>query len=234
MMKRNFWIALAVAAGAVTFLLAAKFWETKPYTEWTSEEALEILSRSPWVKTESIRLPADRGFDASEPSPFPSPGGVPEEEGGLPPQPGRPLEPAMSQHPIQVIWASLPVRRAYARLAQLEGHLEPDPPEDIGAVQFLIQGQVLAQLTGPGDEQIQERSHLRKRDGKQIPPSEVRFNPNFAENPVIILTFPAMEGEKPILTLDDRDVQLVLQIGRHRLSPRFRLRDLVVGGELAI
>jgi hypothetical protein len=30
-------------------LFAAKFWETKPYMEWTDKECLEMLTKSPWT-----------------------------------------------------------------------------------------------------------------------------------------------------------------------------------------
>jgi hypothetical protein len=30
-------------------LFAAKFWESKPYTEWTDKECLELLTKSPWT-----------------------------------------------------------------------------------------------------------------------------------------------------------------------------------------
>lgn len=30
-------------------LFAAKFWESKPYTEWTDKECLEMLTKSPWT-----------------------------------------------------------------------------------------------------------------------------------------------------------------------------------------
>jgi hypothetical protein len=30
-------------------LFAAKFWETKPYTDWTDKECLELLTKSPWT-----------------------------------------------------------------------------------------------------------------------------------------------------------------------------------------
>jgi hypothetical protein len=39
---------------AVSFLFAAKFWESKPYMEWSEKEALQVLNNSPWGDTHTI------------------------------------------------------------------------------------------------------------------------------------------------------------------------------------
>jgi len=53
-MKRT----LSVAAGvllAVSVLLAAEFWNSKPYQKWSQGDATRLLTNSPWAKTTELR-----------------------------------------------------------------------------------------------------------------------------------------------------------------------------------
>lgn len=76
-MKKTFLVCLMTSALAV-FVYAKKFWEEKPYTEWTQEEAGQLFVRSPWVKEDSVTLLSDRPFDQQrETPPAQSPTGDP-------------------------------------------------------------------------------------------------------------------------------------------------------------
>ena len=41
-------VALLTFTVAFGFVFAAKFWDKKPYTEWSEKEAWSILDSSPW------------------------------------------------------------------------------------------------------------------------------------------------------------------------------------------
>ncbi len=51
-------LLLVVLFGAQFFdpLLAGDFWNEKPYTQWSAEETLRMLSDSPWCKTHFLKL----------------------------------------------------------------------------------------------------------------------------------------------------------------------------------
>ena len=44
-------LAFLLSGMAINTLLAGDFWSEKPYTQWTAEETLHLLSNSPWCKT---------------------------------------------------------------------------------------------------------------------------------------------------------------------------------------
>lgn len=219
-------------------LWARKFWEEKAFTEWTEEEATELLSDSPWVKEESVALMAGT-VDLGDAAPRPSAGGPPDAgPGGLVRQGG--INPAMRIHPVFITWMAEPVRKAHARLAQLRGHLQSEEAlarsiaGNPDVLQFILQGRALAHILEGGERAIQENSYLRKKSGQKIPMARAALGENFKRNPMIVLLFPAQDGEKPLLTLEDREVELIIQIGNYKLTPKFKLKDMVMGGELML
>src|SRR5882757_7814893 len=46
-------IALLVIGSAFT-VWGKDFWEDKPFTEWSKQEAMKILSESPWARTQTV------------------------------------------------------------------------------------------------------------------------------------------------------------------------------------
>jgi hypothetical protein len=56
-MHLNRLVQIGIAGSAcAAMLLAADFWRTKEYTEWTSAEISKVLSDSPWAKGKTVQL----------------------------------------------------------------------------------------------------------------------------------------------------------------------------------
>ena len=55
-MKRSTLVAICLCIALSGSLIAAPFWVSKPYTEWTEKEVEKILGNSPWVKSADIEL----------------------------------------------------------------------------------------------------------------------------------------------------------------------------------
>ena len=59
---RNWSSAKLRAAGCITVLAFGStftmwgkdFWEEKPFTQWTEQEAMKLLSESPWARTQTV------------------------------------------------------------------------------------------------------------------------------------------------------------------------------------
>ncbi len=47
------WIAL-IAIGTTLTVWGKDFWEEKPFTQWSEQEAMKILSESPWARTQTV------------------------------------------------------------------------------------------------------------------------------------------------------------------------------------
>jgi hypothetical protein len=48
-------IISALVAGVTVLAFAAEFWTRKPYQQWSREEAVRVLTDSPWAKTVTLR-----------------------------------------------------------------------------------------------------------------------------------------------------------------------------------
>lgn len=233
-----------------TFLLAKKFWEERPFTEWTQEEALELVKKSPWVKENSVSVMGrGRGGSGAGETPGvlsptrPEPGEITQEQrsdrtvvGG---QGQREQGPGAGYRWIRITWLAAPVLKAYARLNQLsQGLSDEEAMQTVapspGVVQIGLRGRVLGQLIGPNDEEIEEKTYLKKKSGERIPVAKVMFADNFPRNPLIVLEFPMQIENKPILNLKDKEVQLVVQVGKRKFRPKFKLKKMVVHGVLMI
>ena len=250
-MKKLF-ITCFILGGLLTpFLLAKKkFWEEKPFTEWTEEEVTKLFQKSPWAKLETFVDIRYSGQSRGAGGPGGSGGGLGTgggqsgvELGGTGQQGGRSPTGRSGMPPVEVqfLWVSYPMLQGLARLSQIDEKLSDEqvmrrvqPNQD--TIEFYIRGRGLGMLVRPGEHaiEIEEKSYLKKKNGEKIPISKITFGNNFLTNPLIILQFPKEVGGKPIITLDDKDVRLEVQLGKRRFKPKFKLKDMVVRGVLMI
>src|SRR5579863_3724243 len=66
-------VALGIPAGLSAIpawaFAAKEFWETKPASEWSSEEVDRMLTKSPWAKEAVVSYNGGRGASATETTP---------------------------------------------------------------------------------------------------------------------------------------------------------------------
>lgn len=94
-MLKKFALALPLLASFAVYLLAANFWDTKPYTEWTDKEIQKVLEDSPWADRISVRT-GQKGVVAQD-----------EAKGAIMGE---------LEVPVRLIWQSaLPVKHAMSR-----------------------------------------------------------------------------------------------------------------------
>jgi len=53
-MCRLGWLTLLLFLGLGLTIAAKDFWESKPFTQWSEEDAMKMLSDSPWARTVSV------------------------------------------------------------------------------------------------------------------------------------------------------------------------------------
>ena len=88
-------------------VLAQKSWE-KPFTQWTKQDALKILSNSPWAETREVtdaQIALDRHLE------------IQRERGQYPERGGIKLPPVIVR-----LYSALPVRQALIRLNEIEAN----------------------------------------------------------------------------------------------------------------
>jgi len=60
-MKRKLFAAFMAATFAACVLLAAEFWETKNFTDWSDKEVKKMLESSPWASKVTVPIPMGGG-----------------------------------------------------------------------------------------------------------------------------------------------------------------------------
>ena len=223
---------LAVAALA-TVDGAQQCWEKASFTECTPAEAIKVLSSSPWVRQISILLPATDAapVDADPTGTGPQGGaGPPSVRGQLPHQRAR----------LTVMWVAAPIREAHVRLDQFKGHMrdekywKPAVRGNPEIIQLTVAGAALAGLLSADDPRLRSAAYLKTKRGKRVPARDVVFSKDYPRIPEVTLVFPAQTDGAPSITAVDEEATLVMPLGAHTITARFKLRDMIVRGQLML
>lgn len=239
-----------VVAGAA--LLAADFWETKHFTTWSDKEVEEMLGDSPWSHEVTIplgRMPGGRGGGAD--------GGGGGRRGGTGIGPGRPgvgggggygpprgtrrIESRPSQAPLPrklnliVSWRSaLPFKLALVRQGiGVDARIPREQQE------FLAKDELSYVVTVSGfprrfSEMVERRmlvpeTMLKRENTAPIRSDDIRVV-SYDGSVVVLCFFPRADP----ITLDDKDVEFVLKMGRLEVEEKFKLEDMVFEDQLAL
>lgn len=227
-MRRLLTITLGVWLIAGAALSAADFWEEQPFTEWSDKDVEKMLRDSPWAQQVRIAigsLSEDALPTAAQPS------GPPEECGGT--QFG-----GIQRHRLSVVWTSaLPVKQALVRQAVGLGAPVPaesqqvlDQPEPLYAVTIFGIPPSLAVLGSMRDTLMAE-TELRRKDQEPIVPEDVRLFQN-ADDGMIRIIF--LFRKTDLITLDDKDVELVTRLVESEVKKKFKLEDMVFQNQLEL
>ena len=242
-MSLQWWPCLFVLS---TFLAVAadESWKDKQIAEWSQDDAKQVLSDSPWVKTATptisrsasdgprrsgrgggfgvggvrIGLPGVGGMGRRGGIGGPGTGG-----GGSPrgAQTGGTNDDSHLPSTVTLRWESaLPVRGA-----ELKTHDPNAPIVDEDAYAIAVYG-LPNRMTLSNPEQLKKQATL-KRDGKKdMKPSRVELLQK-DDGPVIVYLFPRTQE----ITKDDRKILFDAEIGRLKLGQSFYLDDMVYQGK---
>ncbi|MBX9600769.1 MAG: hypothetical protein K2X35_07190 [Bryobacteraceae bacterium] len=248
-------LALFFSAG---ILLAADFWTTKPFTEWSDKEIAKIVSDSPWARRVSISMglppsgmdhPGAGGRrggagamggvsgDASTQIPGAaggSGGGMSAGEMGAP---GGGVAPSIT---FVVRWqTAMPVKQALMKNkygAEAAGSEEAKrflAQEEKNYV-LVLQGlpKMLAGAAAQGDngaEKFKQGISLQRKGKEPIVAEKLQLVPQEKTVDLYIL-FPRSEA----ISLDDKEVEFVCKMPRADVKQKFKLKDMVFQDKLAL
>jgi hypothetical protein len=217
-------------------VLVAQVWKEKPIAQWTPEDAKQVLSGSPWVKT--VTPTVDRS--AAAPRATAGPGGI--DIGGVgigfPGRGRRGLNGRTSRTPgngngdagdvpkLTLRWVSaLPMIAAQVIAHEIDG---PAISEDLYAISvYGLSGRLIG---GDADRAAAElkRSAVLKREGKKdIKPTTVEVLMPEA-GPVIVYIFPRSVE----ISREDANVDFEALIGRLKVTQPFIPAEMVYQGKL--
>ena len=241
-MKKTLYICLALI-GTATMLLGANFWDKKPFGEWKDNETRHMLQDSPWAHSVNVAIghgtiAPDPGEDSDRRSL--GNGGVGQGGGRGPGGGGGVLDgselagPAVS---MVVQWTSaLPVKQALIRSSMVEGEALSeeskqflDRKEEYYVVAVVGVPARMAQLS-QGTDRFVESSRLERGKGSE-PLKPERVEGRAEQNSVTLYYF--FPRTDPI-TIEDTNVQFVFKLTNVEIKQRFKLKDMMFDGQLAL
>jgi hypothetical protein len=229
---------------ASSCLAGGDVWEEKDFTQWSEKDVRKVLNSSPWALSARVGLPyaAVGGFDGgNEPGPRQSGEALGGDQSGPSSDPGGlggggfggggRREQAPPSLEVNVSWATaLPIKQAMARRrfgnevgtsTQAKEFIERKEDHYVAAV---------VGLPVPMIQQAQNPLMSELRCGKEkVRPAKVEVQEQGTSG-VVYLFFPRTRE----ITLEDKQIELVMNLGEAKLSRKFKLKDMVFKGRLEI
>ncbi len=224
------------ATFVLIFLMAAgagrggKFWEEKPFTEWSEKEVRKLLFDSPWVKKWRYNVP-EMAIITRDRFPRSTTSDVTEII---------PKERHIREQTYYISWVSaLPWKQAIVRYNQLQGN-----PLDVIQIERFLSApesciQINITISDPEllslnlRDKMMEMTYLQTKTGKRIPLLD--YHPPTRENErVALFIFPREEDGKSLITLEDKEVTFTTRLDNLTLRCKFKLKDMVINGKLEI
>jgi hypothetical protein len=236
---------LALLASSALLLTAADFWNSKAYTEWSDKDLKKIMTDSPWAKRTAVLSaegpsapsiggptpsrgkggPAAGGDDSSAPAPLSEKGGG----GG-----GGAVQ--MPSAEVVVSWAmSVPIKQAIAKAKY--GKEVATSPEAKAFLEREEQFYVIEVTPFPfrgrsGDEfrsALAKSAVLNIKGKDSIHAMDVQVTPRGGTLDMFFL-FPRQR----VITLEDVEVEFSAKASEVPIRQRFKLKDMVFSGKLAL
>ena len=215
---------MAIVLSAVC--LGANAWETTTFTGWSNETLQELLADSPWAGYASVSRQRNGSTDASAPS-----------------------EKAL------VTWTTaLPIRQALVREAiGLNGAVPKDAEAFLSAmpityvVALQISGAATSASYAAQAQDVQKETFISRPDGraplgalsveaqaldKDGKPLTGAAASSPAEGGSTVFVFQFSKGLA--LTMLDREVEFATKVGGYTIKKKFKMKDMVYKGELAL
>jgi hypothetical protein len=229
-------VALLLAAAST--LLAADFWTSKKFTEWSGKEVQQMTNNSPWAQMVSVPLGGGGGAGEIGGGGGGKKGGrgggrgggglgADDDTGG-----GLAAPAASSTVSLVIRWHSaLPIRQALARARWgAEAATSPDAAKLLaGQDEFYILAiRVPVRMLGADPEKAASASVLKIGKGAPFATTAVQLNRGqpFSE---LYLAFPRAGHA---ITLEDKEVELTVALGRLQAKKKFQLKSMVFEGKL--
>ena len=222
--------SLAMLASGAFFLFAGQknYWESKPYTEWSEKEIERLLKDSPWTKGVLLNT-GPEGISAS--------GGG--RGGGDEMGTGNTSLPRATTR-LVATWVARPIREAMARRLMLtepgvskeriDKLLTPNPQ----FLALLVNGWTLGRQANRDAAlaNFRQETVLVKKNKEKIPLADAVF-PQKRDDP-LYLRFAREANSKPVLTLADQEVTLVIRVGEDTYRIKFKLADMLIQDHLEL
>jgi hypothetical protein len=244
-------VLLAYPVAACTFavsLLAADFWQAKPFTDWNDKDVQKMLQSSPWAKQFSVALAASNGSvggrragNSPNSGAMSGPAGT-ADQGGLGRYAGN-RDGASDSGPgggptinLTVRWQSaMPVREAlvktkYGNEAATSAEAKKALEEKVDHYILAVGGLPKNVLQGNADDlkkQMLAQGTLVIKGKDPIKPVDF-MTESAGRTAEVMFAFP----KTTTITEDDKEVEFIVKIGDFSIRQKFRLKDMLINGKL--
>ncbi|MBI2955935.1 MAG: hypothetical protein HYY26_01350 [Acidobacteria bacterium] len=240
-------VAVAVLSGGVA--LGEECWKTKPAAEWTLQEALGIVTDSPWAKEKVVPTPL-RVSRKHRPTPQEPTSGEgrsrprPLGESSPPPPPrtGSPPIPVMEEFPKEAYllrWESAEaVAAAFERLRELGANASAEfqsPPPRVPDDRYVVTVKTTKPrrgvagedaFSGMNEEELRARAELRVRRTR-VPALEAERT-GVGASAAVHFYFPRAVGGKPLLGEGGQEVEFRFEGMGLTLKNKFRVEPVAL------
>ncbi len=233
-------LALLLFLGVVLKVVAKDFWEAKPFTEWSEQEAMKMLSESPWSRTLLVlggTLAAAKA--ANRVTDLPSLSGTGAGRGTGVGQAGSGIGSGGDSVSLYVSWfSSGRIRQALGRLAQIRNHAPESevkkfveqPSEDY---QICVAGPALEAFNSLSLADFKPKTFLvSKKDKSKSLPLKGYVAPKERSDGMVVFSFERQLNGKPAFGLEDQEVEFVAQGKKIVLKASFKLAKMMDAGNL--
>ena len=231
---------------AVLTIFPKDFWEEKAFTEWTAQEAMNLISDSPWARPLTVlgsalganeaagnrisKLPnvatATAGRSSAEAM---SAGTVMSGSEGF----------SSSDHvPLYIRWvSSVRVRQALGRLGQIQNNGSKSDAtkfaeQSIEDYQIAVIAPVMNTFDALSLEDFNQKTFLTsKKDKSKKIPLKSYTAPRDRSDGVALFSFPRLLDGKPTFGLEDQEVEFSAQGGKITLKASFKLAKMLKDGK---
>ena len=239
--SRKLGIAIALLSISSTFTIWGKdFWDDKPFTQWSEQEAMKILSESPWARTQTVMagvLGAGQQSNSSRVKDLPRVQSAGTNSGAALPQTGVSFGPGDSV-PLFVRWhSSVRIRQALGRLGQLQQNVPEAevrkfaeaPMEDY---QIAVTGPLLETFNQMSLASFQEKTFLTSKKNKAKKIALKKYEaPKDRQDGVAMFSFSRLMDGKPALSPEDDEVEFVAQGNKINLKASFKIAKMMTDGK---
>ncbi len=232
-------------------LYAADFWVSKPFLEWSDKEVERMLDNSPWSKTISIATGGGmsegrRGANsdigpANDPgteNPIAGPGGSGMGGGRSRNRNSSPEMNPISSMTVHVRWqTALPIKQALIKKKYgAEAGTSDEAKKALEAKEnwyvIAVAGIGRGMVQGDGEKikrELLEQTSLGAKGKEELKPADIQMG-RADRSLELYFVFP----RKTEFSEDDKEIEFATKLGGTTLKQKFRLKDMMYNGKLAL
>lgn len=243
MLNRTFMICavLVLSAGVA----AAQ--KTKPWIEWSQKDAEKVLNDSAWGQTQSETSESTQSTSTSA---ITATTAARREDSST--KAAANTESGDKKSPLSVhyrvrLLSAKPIRAAFVRMMELQGA----PPEKVAqlrtfvdrdfgdyvVVTISIEGSdrqkmmpVIQQLMSGNGDTLKSTTYLELKDGKRV--TLMDYRAPIQDGLGAKFVFPRTVDGKPLIQADTGELRFTTEVGKTKISRRFKVAEMIYDGKL--